>query len=68
MATAEQQKKGRDAKRLRVSLSENAEILSASGHAWLAKITEEILFKIRAARQSKKEINFEFLTVREGWE
>ena len=68
MATAEQQKKGRDAKRLRVSLSENAEILNASGHAWLAKITEEILFKISAARQSKKEINFEFLTVREGWE
>lgn len=68
MATAEQQKKGRDAKRLRVSLSENAEILSASGHAWLAKITEEILLKIRTARQSKKEINFEFLTVREGWE
>lgn len=68
MATAEQQKKGRDAKRLRVSLSENAEILSASGHAWLARITEEILFKIRAAKQSKKDINFEFLTVKEGWE
>lgn len=68
MATSEQQKKGRDAKRLRVSLSENAEILSASGHAWLARITEEILYKISAARQSKKEINFEFLTIREGWE
>ena len=68
MATAEQQKRGRDAKRLRVSLSKNAEILSASGHAWLAKITEEILLKLRTARQSKKEINFEFLTVREEWE
>lgn len=68
MATSEQLKNGWAAKRLRVSLSENAEILSASGHAWLAKITEEILLKISAARQSKKEINFEFLTVREGWE
>lgn len=68
MATSEQLKNGWAAKRLRVSLSENAEILSASGHAWLAKITEEILLKIRVARQSKKEINFEFLTIREGWE
>lgn len=68
MATSEQLKNGWAAKRLRVSLSKNAEILSASGHAWLAKITEEILLKIRAARQSKKEINFEFLTVREGEE
>ncbi len=68
MATAEQQKKGRDSKRLRVSLSQNADALSASGSVWLAKITEEILYKIRTAKQAKLEMKFDFLTIREGWE
>jgi hypothetical protein len=68
MATAEQQKKGRDSKRLRVSLSQNVDALSACGSVWLAKITEEILYKIRTAKQLKLEMNFDFLTIREGWE
>jgi len=67
MATAEQQKKGRDAKRLRVLLSENVDILSASGNLWLAKITEEILYKIRTEKQAKREPKFDFLTIHDGW-
>ena len=45
-------------------LSENIKALNENGQTMLANITSMIIERIK----SSNEINFEFLTVREGWE